>query len=844
LPFLCPRLARTANSLRRQLDTHEFIISLSSQRYSTKPALETSITSDINITTTKTATTSNRNNSSNSSSRVKTEPKVNIKLSSNGNHQLSSQSDTSLFIIKPKKHPSCHPRSIKSPTESSPVSSETQISIPSNSKKNPVKNSPLTPKDIQYLSHLITLGNAKEAYLVFSLLNQHRSNDLNELTNTTLWIEFIKLTSELNDIEDASWIVYNRLRKTPVAKQLKIQHYQNIVRHCAPFMSQSRAIILLDAIAKLKITKNEETEKHQIQMLNDILYGLIQKNLIEDARKLIANVKRWNLTPNITTLGILMGGYMINHDKPKLKDINLLAANQGIVLNLENCHWILSELIQSGYYRLAYSLFKMHPFKSVSLSNSIMEIWIIGLCQEKEILSALPLYKKLKQMSKISNIQLYEAVMEGICIEKKNPSHALFILKEIKKYDIEPTLSMYTSIMKGHLINDDIPSAIKIFEEIQNKKQFSSGHNLHQLIIQAYCSRQDLQSAISLFNTMNDQGIPADAHTCGTLIEAYCQSGCLHVAIEMLNRMDLLHVPVDANGLRCIIDGCIQEGLLQTSIKLIQRILSMGSQPNVFSYIDLIESCGKNGGDFSLIYDLIQECQIYGTYPNLFIYTALIQYYGRIEDISNAMTVFDMMEKDHIEPTLSGVICILRGLVKKRSMKLASSFFERMDKNKNKLDVIAYTILMNGYCRQGDLDKSMNLFQRMKRDGISPTIVTYGSLIHGYCRLGDMSKAMDMYYMMKEDGLIPNIVIINTLIHGFVTGQKNLEKAMELYHQLEKQYHIKPNVMTFGLLFHGFRQTKNWKMIQDLRMDMERYNLPLNDSVRRVIRELDLHNKN
>ncbi|KAG7552072.1 Pentatricopeptide repeat [Arabidopsis thaliana x Arabidopsis arenosa] len=157
-----------------------------------------------------------------------------------------------------------------------------------------------------------------------------------------------------------------------------------------------------------------------------------------------------------------------------------------------------------------------------------------------------------------------------------------------------------------------------------------------------------------------------------------------------------------------------------------------------------------------------EMCNERDCFPDMVTYSALISSYEKLGRDDSAVSLFEEMKDNSLQPT------------------------EKI-----------YTTLFGIYFKEGKVEKALHLFQEMKRAGCFPTIYTYTELIKGLGNAGWVEEAYGLYKDMLRDGLTPDVVFLIYLMNmlgkaGRVKDLRNVFNEMGMcsrINELEQSIH-------------------------------------------------------
>jgi pentatricopeptide repeat protein len=174
--------------------------------------------------------------------------------------------------------------------------------------------------------------------------------------------------------------------------------------------------------------------------------------------------------------------------------------------------------------------------------------------------------------------------------------------------------------------------------------------------------------------------------------------------------------------------------------------------------------------------------------PNIQVYNAAIRVCAEAYDLHRAFKVFDIIQKDGLQPT-----------------------------------IVTYGTLMSACERVGNIKGMDKVFQLMRQENevpIIPNEIIYGAAISVCRKTGEPERAFKLLQKMIKEGLRPNIATFNTALSAQCSDstQRNMDHAMQIYQllllrrQQEQNENcdntVLPNRQTYSLLVRGFNSNR------------------------------------
>lgn len=309
-------------------------------------------------------------------------------------------------------------------------------------------------------------------------------------------------------------------------------------------------------------------------------------------------------------------------------------------------------------------------------------------------------------------------------------------------------------------------------------------------------------------------GLLLQGYMQNTLIKVYLDKGNLELAFQVLHYMPA----PDSVSFNITTFGYAKKGYAAKALKLFQRMVNLGLEPDEFTMLGLLMSCGqlRNVKLGKSVHAWIQRRKMIGS-SNLILGNALLDMYLRFKELELARRTFNqLVEKDIISWNT-----FIAGCVNSGELRLAHDLFDQMPCR----DLVSWNSLIAGYAQNGHYSMVVNLIKSMLADNIRPDQVTMvnficaaaeigeldqGKLVHGwiiktktkidsfmgsalidmYCKCGSLKSAMTIFRELSEkDTVVWTTMITGLAFHGHGS------KALEVFDEMQK--FVEPNEVTF-----------------------------------------------
>ncbi|KAJ8423793.1 hypothetical protein Cgig2_024302 [Carnegiea gigantea] len=409
-----------------------------------------------------------------------------------------------------------------------------------------------------------------------------------------------------------------------------------------------------DAMCKLgkveEAVKLLEEMKHR-NMVPDLIHystlinGYCLEGKLLDACNVFEEVKAKGFEPDVITYNILVSGfarYGLVGDALNLLD-HMMA--QGLAPDISMQNKIIEGLCLAGKVEEAEDFLKnlkeKHPDNYSAMIN--------GYCEARHASKAYALFVKLSQRGLLVKKKTCMKLLDSLCMEGETKS-AFMLFETLLALEDAPCIIMCSKFLAALCKVGQTKRARRVFD-IWVGKGLTPDATMYTIMINGYSKKNSILKALKLFDDMKDRGITADVITYTVLLD-----GCLNWSLKK-------------SRLHSDISYIKQAGMVESEIR--SEMLEMDKKPDVVCYPVLIEKSGKLNGVQDAI-KLFNEVMDSGMQPDTVMYTVLLSGYFRVGDVDGALTLLDTMSSQGLQPDQVTLSVLERGILKSGKISLRS----------------------------------------------------------------------------------------------------------------------------------------------------------------------------
>ena len=199
-----------------------------------------------------------------------------------------------------------------------------------------------------------------------------------------------------------------------------------------------------------------------------------------------------------------------------------------------------------------------------------------------------------------------------------------------------------------------------------------------------------------------------------------------------------------------------------------------------------------------------------GIKPDGLTYRALISalFNGRRQD--EAMKTFQTFRKESMNDcpgpqTLSVYNTVLHGLLFVDRFQEADAVMQSMHTNGPKPDIVSYNTFLAYHGRRRDFKALATLVHSMEANKLVGDVFSFSIILSALLKAGRDDAPDMMLSIMRKQGIKPNVATFSAIIDHQMREQneKNLQAAIHILHQMEKDDNSQPNAVTYTSILVG-----------------------------------------
>ncbi|KAJ7256129.1 hypothetical protein O6H91_Y414900 [Diphasiastrum complanatum] len=426
----------------------------------------------------------------------------------------------------------------------------------------------------------------------------------------------------------------------------------------------------------LQVFNNMHDERDVVSW-TAMIAGYAQHGLGKEALDLYEQMKQEGVQPNNFTYVVLLKACA-----------SIAALEQGKQLHLD--------IIESGFE------------SDVIVGNTLVDMY--AKCDHME--DAQQVFNNMHERTVVSwNAMIAGYAQQGLGKE------ALALYEQMKQEDVQPNDVTYVCLLKAC-------ASIAALKE---------GKQLHLDIIKS--------------------GFEPDVTVGNTLVDMYAKCGCIEHACQVFNNMHERNMV----SWTAMITGYELHGLGREALDLYEQMKQEGMQPGIVTYIVLLKACASIAAleKGKQLHSVIIKT---GFELDAIVGSTLVDMYAKCGRIEDARQVFNSMhERDVVSWT-----AMIAGYAQQGFGKEALTLFDQMQREGIQPNEVTYVSVLSACSHSGLVDKGHHLFDTMCKDhGVRPTMDHYACMVDLLGRAGCLADAEDFINNMP---IQPDAVVWMTLL--------------------------------------------------------------------------------
>jgi len=391
----------------------------------------------------------------------------------------------------------------------------------------------------------------------------------------------------------------------------------------------------------------------------------------------------------------------------------------------------------------------------------------------------------------------------GVCARFGFMNECLNLFWDMQVDDVYPDGIVVSCILLG-FGNSMMVREGKAFHGLIVRRNYVLDDTVNNALLSMYCKFGTLNPAEKLFDGVHEWS----KESWNTMVFGYGKMGIEGKCIELFREMRDLGIEADSNSLVSVISSCSKLGLINLCRSVHCYIIKNSVNEDVSIANSLIDMYGK-GGNLSIAWKMF--C---GTQRDVVTWNTLISSYTHSGHYAEAITLFDEMISEKLNPNSATLVIVLSACCHLPSLEKGKMVHQYIKEGGFELNVSLGTALVDMYAKCGQLEQSRELFNSMKEKDV----ISWNVMISGYGLHGDANSAMEVFQQMEQSNVKPNAITFLSLLSA-CTHAGYVDEGKQLFDRMQ-YYSIKPNLKHFACMADLLGRSGNLKEAEDLVQSM------------------------
>ncbi|KAK8570406.1 hypothetical protein V6N13_003089 [Hibiscus sabdariffa] len=445
-------------------------------------------------------------------------------------------------------------------------------------------------------------------------------------------------------------------------------------------------------------------------LFNVLLSGLGRRGEIKRMNVVLAEMKEYDIRPDVVTLGILINQLC------KLRRVD----NAMEVFN-KMCEGTESDGV------------------SVGVDIVILNTLIDGLCKVGEQEEGLHFMERMKSTKGfVPNTVTYNCLIDGFC-KVGEIERGIELFERMKEEGVSPNTITVNTLVDGMCRHGRINSALEFFRDMQGKGEKGNAVT-YTTLITAFSNADNFGKVVDLFDEMLTSGCSADAVVYYSLISGFCRAGRMDDAGNVYSKLKAAGFHPDIVCYNSLISGFCKKRKIDKAYEIVKDMEEAGVKPDIVTFNTLIAYFCKVG-DFTLALRVMKQMTREGFTPTVTTYGALIHGYCLNGKLDDARKIFDDMSSTaKIPPNTVIYNILIESMCKVNDVKVALSLMDDMKTKGVKPNTATYNAMLKGLKENHLLEEAFILMDSMIENNCRPNYVTMEILTGWLSTVGESEK--------------------------------------------------------------------------------------------------------
>jgi len=443
-----------------------------------------------------------------------------------------------------------------------------------------------------------------------------------------------------------------------------VQNYMWLIRSAGQDGDFARAVRVLRRLEESQPTGVD------VMVYNSVLDVCVSHGGAQEAQRLLGEMRRKGVEPNLITYNTLMKGHSAKGDLASASAMMREIAAAGLCPDTASYNCLLSTAITSG--DVAEGLRVLDAMERRAVPTDMYTVSIImkaakrasspkeadkalsvldrpglNVCEDEVLFNTVLdacIYRADKaRLSRAlaalggggvrRSVRTYGLLIKACSVLRQTSRCWAFWQEMVVQRGLEPndiTLScMIDALVEGKQVED----AVGIFQQWKSK---ANGNTvIYSTLIKGFASTGDADRAMATMRDMQAEGVKMNIVAYTALIDAHARSGSMQEARRLLELMEQDGCQPNTITYSNLVKGHCVQGDLQQALSVFNEMLQRGIRADTVIFNTMLDGCVRHG-HFQLADKLLEDMQSYNLDESNFTLSIVVKMWGKRRDLDRA----------------------------------------------------------------------------------------------------------------------------------------------------------------------------------------------------------------
>ncbi|KAK0605205.1 hypothetical protein LWI29_024167 [Acer saccharum] len=354
----------------------------------------------------------------------------------------------------------------------------------------------------------------------------------------------------------------------------------------------------------------------------------------------------------------------------------------------------------------------------------------------------------------------------------------------------EPNLYTWNTLIRAYSWSPEPIESVKIFLRMLCESPYFPNKFTFPFLIKAATKLSRLGVGQVFHGLVVKSSFGDDVFILNSLIHFYASCGDLDFAYRVFVRID----EKDVVSWNSMISGFVQGGCFDKALELFREMEAENVKPNAVTMVGVLSACTKMK-DLEFGRWIRSYIEQNGIKMDLTLSNAMLDMYVKCGSVEDAKKLFDKMEEKDIVSWTT----MIDGYAKLGEYDVAKSFLDAVPRQ----ETATWNTLISAYDQNGKPQEALAIFHQLQHSkNAKPDELTFVSTLSSCAQLGAMDVGEWIHANIKKQRMKLNCHLTTSLIDMY-SKCGNLEKALDVFHSVERRDVFVWSSMIAGLAMHG-----------------------------------------